>query len=184
MIGSNDQSAGRCGQAPRQMRAPSPGERTGHRWAQTARGSDPVRNEVQAYAPSQYVAEFLVSEICSILPVCRTCGPRHKSMSGPQRYTVVVGVVTRSLMMRSLNLLYANILSRFSLVTTRRWYSCFSLTTCALIRRGGGFESARIEPREEFPKRTENIRLYRLAIATISWDTAHECDRKTGGHLA
>ena len=29
-----------------------------------------------------------------IFPVCRTCGPRHKSISGPHRYTVVVSVLT------------------------------------------------------------------------------------------
>ena len=57
------------------------------------------------------------------LPVCLTCGPIHRSIRGPHLshvstmsahqstyntnlYTVVVGVLTRSLRIRSLNLLY------------------------------------------------------------------------------
>lgn len=40
------------------------------------------------------------------LPVCRTCGPLQRSISGPHRYTVVVGVFTFSLSMRTLNWLY------------------------------------------------------------------------------
>ena len=53
---------------------------------------------------------ILALVICMALtfPVCRTWGPRHKSMSGPHLYTVVVGVVTRSFMILCLNLLYWN----------------------------------------------------------------------------
>jgi hypothetical protein len=39
-------------------------------------------------------------------PVCRTCGPLQRSISGPHRYTVVVGVSTFSLSMRTLKSLY------------------------------------------------------------------------------
>lgn len=36
-----------------------------------------------------------------ILPVCLTCGPRHRSMRGPHLYTVVESVFTFSLMIRT-----------------------------------------------------------------------------------
>lgn len=48
----------------------------------------------------------LVIALALIFPVWRTCGPLQRSMSEPQRYTVVVGVVTFSLSIRNLNLLY------------------------------------------------------------------------------
>merc|ERR1719356_684867 len=62
-----------------------------------------------------------------IFPVCRTWGPRHRSMRGPHLYTVVVGVLTLSLRILTLKGLYLNISSRSSLVISRRSKGCFSL---------------------------------------------------------
>ncbi len=71
---------------------------------------------------SQCFTGTLVMVADLILPVCRTCGPRQRSMRGPHLetmvvrgemdicgaylYTVVVGVVTLSLIRRHLNWLY------------------------------------------------------------------------------
>ena len=39
--------------------------------------------------PSQYDAECLTTSKALMAAVVGTCGPRHRSMSGPQRYAVV-----------------------------------------------------------------------------------------------
>ena len=61
-----------------------------------------------------------------IFPVWRTCGPRHKSISGPHRYTVVVSVLTFWLRIRTLNSLYLNISSRSDFFISNRSNGCFS----------------------------------------------------------
>lgn len=114
---------------------------------------------------NQWVWLTLVTMAALTLPVWRTCGPRQRSMSGPHLqvrkvsstqqqyelchmhlYTVVVGVVTRSLSIRHLNLLYckrrcdedyfhqlkeklntSNISSRSSFFISSRTNGCFSL---------------------------------------------------------
>lgn len=45
----------------------------------------------------------LVTLSAFILPVCRTCGPRHKSINVPQRYTVVFSSVIFSFKILTLN---------------------------------------------------------------------------------
>src|SRR5687767_9216509 len=63
-------------------------------------------------SPRKYDAEFFMTLNCFIRPVCGTCGPRQRSISGPLRYTVVkLPSAILSLMMCCLYLFDLNISS-------------------------------------------------------------------------